>query len=55
MLNAKPGTLNDKNGLIYDISNRKWTSQQYAFKFYDDIDMDAVKDIIEQTYSLKKK
>lgn len=55
VLNAKLGTINDKNGLIYDISNRKWSSEQYAFKFYDDTDMDAVKDIIEQTYLLKKK
>ena len=55
VLNAKLGTINDKNGLIYDISNRKWTSEQYAFKFYDDTDMDAVKDIVEQTYQLKKK
>ena len=44
-----------KNGLVYDISNRKWSSEQYAFKFYSDTDMDAVKDIIEQTYLLKKK
>ena len=55
VLNAKLGTINDKNGLIYDISNRKWTSEQYAFKFYDDTDMDAVTDIVEQTYQLKKK
>ena len=55
VLNAKQGAINDKNGLIYDISNRKWSSEQYAFKFYDDTDMDAVKDIIEQTYLLKKK
>ena len=48
VLNAKLGTINDKHGLIYDISNRKWTSEQYAFKYYDDTDMDAVKDIIEQ-------
>lgn len=40
VLNAKLGTINDKNGLIYDISNRKWSSEQYAFKFYDDTDMD---------------
>lgn len=55
VLNAKLGTIDDKNGLIYDISNRKWSSEQYAFKFYDDTDMDAVKDIVEQTYLLKKK
>lgn len=55
VLNAKLGTINDNNGLLYDISNRKWSSEQYAFKFYDDTDMDAVKNIVEQTYLLKKK
>lgn len=55
VLNAKIGTITDNNGLIYDITNRKWSAAQYAFKFYDDTDMDAVKDIIEQTYLLKKK
>lgn len=55
VLNAKLGTIDDKNGLIYDISNRKWTSEQYAFKFFADTDMDVVKDILNQTNSLKKK
>ena len=55
VLNAKLGTINDKHGLIYDISNRKWSSEQYAFKLQDDTDMDAVKDIVEQTYLLKIK
>ena len=54
VLNAKLGTIKDKNGLIYDISNRKWSSEQYAFKFNHDTDVDAVKDIVEQTYLLKK-
>ncbi len=55
VLNAKLGTINDKYGLIYDISNRKWSSEQYAFKFYDDTDMDVVKDLVKQTYLLKMK
>lgn len=55
VLGAKLGTLNDENGLIYDISNRKWTAAQYAFKFYEDTDMDTVKDLLLQTYQLKKK
>lgn len=55
VLNAKLGTIDDKNDLIYDISNRKWSSEQYAFKFNEDTDMKAVKDIVEQTYLLKKK
>lgn len=55
VLNAKLGTITDTHDLIYDISNRKWTSEQYAFKFNEDTDTEAVKDIFEQTYSLKKK
>lgn len=55
VLNAKLGSIEDKYGLIYDISNRKWTSEQYAFKFYSDTDMKAVEDITKQTYELKKK
>lgn len=54
VLNAKIGTITDKNSMIYDITNRKWSAAQYAFKFYDDTDMDAVKDIVKQTYQLKK-
>ena len=55
VLGAKLGTLKDENGLIYDISNRKWTAAQYALKFYEDTDMDAVRDLLLQTYNLKKK
>ncbi len=54
ILNAKLGQLNDNHGLIYDISNRKWSAAQYAFKFYPDTDIKAVKDIIEQTIKLIK-
>lgn len=55
VLNAKIGSITDNNGLIYDITNRKWTAAQYAFRFYADTDVDAVKDLLEQTYNLKKK
>lgn len=34
VLNAKLGQINDSHNIIYDISNRKWSSEQYAFKFY---------------------
>lgn len=54
VLNAKLGQINDKYDLIYDISNRQWSAEQYAFKFYNDTDVNAVKDILEQTISLKK-
>ena len=53
VLNAKLGQLNDENDLIYDISNRKWTAEQYAFKFSKNTDITAVKNILRQTISLK--
>jgi len=53
VLNAKLGQLKDKNDMIYDISNRKWSSVQYAFKLYSDSDDEAVKDILTQTIKLK--
>ncbi|MBP5351091.1 MAG: GIY-YIG nuclease family protein [Fibrobacterales bacterium] len=54
VLNAKLGQIKDDNGLIYDISNRKWTAEQYALKFFADTDIDAVRDVIRQTIHLKK-
>ncbi len=51
VLNAKLGTIKDSHEMIYDISNRKWSSVQYAFKLYSDTDMEAVKDLITQTYN----
>ncbi len=39
---------------VYDISNRKWSAAQYAFRFYDDTDEVAAKKLIEQTIHLKK-
>ena len=54
VLNAKLGQIKDDNGLIYDISNRKWTAEQYALKFFADTDINAVRDVIRQTINLKK-
>ena len=54
-LNAKLGTLSDDKDLIYDISNRQWSSEQYAFKYYVDSDDEDIKDIIRQTIQLKRK
>ena len=54
-LNAKLGTISDDNDLIYDISNRQWTSEQYAFKYYENSDDEKVKNIIKQTIQLKRK
>lgn len=54
VLNAKLGQINDNHGMIYDITNRKWSAAQYAFKFYDDTDVALTKDLIAQTLKLKK-
>ena len=54
VLNAKIGQITDDSGIMYDISNRKWSAAQYAFRFYDDTDVDATRKLIEQTINLKK-
>lgn len=54
VLNAKLGQIKDDDGLAYDISNRKWSAAQYAFRFYDDTDESLAKNLIEQTIRLKK-
>ena len=54
VLNAKLGQVTDDSGIMYDISNRKWSAAQYAFRFYDDTDLDAARKMIEQTINLKK-
>ncbi len=54
VLNAKLGQIRDDDGLLYDISNRKWSAAQYAFRFYDDTDEVAARKLIEQTIHLKK-
>jgi hypothetical protein len=51
---AKLGQLNDDNGFIYDISNRKWSSEQYALKFFEDTDTEAARGLIKQVLDLKK-
>jgi|GEM_PF-2588835 len=53
VLAAKRNTINDPDDLTYDISNRKWSASQYAIRVYDDTDLDAVKDLIEQTAKQK--
>ena len=44
----------DDNDLIYDISNQGWASAQWAFRFYEDTDINVVTDLIQQAYNLKK-
>lgn len=53
-LNAKLGTIKDDNGIIYDISNRKWTATQYAFKYNEYVDDEKARGIIIQTLELKR-
>ncbi len=52
VLNAKLGSIKDDTGTIYDISNRKWTAAQYAFRFDSSTDIEIVKKLIEDTYKL---
>lgn len=54
VLNAKTGQIKDTSDTVYDISNRKWTAAQYAFRLYDNMDEALVKDIIRQAIALKK-
>lgn len=54
VLHAKIGTIVDESNLIYDISNRLWSSAQYALRFDETIDIDCVKNLIQQTYNLVK-
>lgn len=54
VFSAKLGQLNDTNGLLIDITNRKWSSEHYALKYYNNTDIEAVRDLIRQTLSLKK-
>lgn len=54
VFSAKIGQLNDTNGLLIDITNRKWSSEHYALKYYSNTDNDAVSDLIHQTLGLKK-
>ena len=55
VLNAKLGQIKDESELIYDISNRQWSAEQYAFKFFPDTDINAVKNVLKQTIELKNK
>lgn len=52
VFHAKLGTLVDNENLIYDISNRLWSSAQYALRFDETINTDYIKNLINQTYNL---
>ncbi len=53
VLNAKIGQLTDSDGLLTDITNRKWSASQYAIKYFDDTNIEAVEKLIKQTINLK--
>lgn len=53
VLNAKLGQIKDDDGLLYDISNRRWSAAHYAFRFYSDTDERAAENLIKQTIQLK--
>ncbi len=54
VLPVKYGQIKFDTDIVYDILNRKWTSEQYAFKFYEDTDSDTVRDIVKKVVDLKK-
>ncbi len=55
VLNAKTGQLKDDAELLYDITSRKWSAAHYAFRYYEDTDIEATKDLVTQTINLKNK
>ncbi len=54
ILNAKIGQINDPYGLLYDITNRKWSAAQYAFKFSSETNLEIVRDYINQMIDIAK-
>lgn len=55
VLSAKIGQIKDNNDLLYDITNRKWISEQYAMRFSNETDDEMIKDIVWQIIGLKKR
>lgn len=54
VLNAKIGQISNDYEIVYDISNRLWSAAQYAFKFYEETDVNVVENLILDTYNLAK-
>ena len=50
VLKLKLGQLVDPYGIAYDISNRKWSAAQYAFKITANSNLDDIMDLIKQSY-----
>ena len=55
VLSARIGQITDQNELIYDITNRKWISEQYAMRYTSDTNENFVREIVQQVIALKKK
>ena len=53
VLALKQGELKDPENLTYDISNRLWSSEQYALKYDKSVDIIYVLDLIRQVYVKK--
>lgn len=49
----KQGELIDSQNLTYDITNRQWSSEQYAMRVDKNVDISYVLELIRQTYSKK--
>jgi len=54
VLAAKRGEIVDSYGITYDISNRKWSSEQYALMLKPDSNFDDIMDLIRRTYRANK-
>ncbi|SCW68999.1 Predicted transport protein [Ruminococcaceae bacterium YRB3002] len=53
ILCGKSGQIDDKYGMVYDISNRKWGSSRYAFRFGRDTDIDAATELVRRAIPTK--
>lgn len=53
VLTVRTGQLKNDYGLVYDITNRKWSSCHYAFRFTSNTDTSVAKEIIKQNIELK--
>lgn len=53
VLSVKRGEITDPYGMTYDISNRQWSSDQYAFLINSETNLDDAMDLIRRTYKAK--
>lgn len=55
VLVAKRGDIVDPYGITYDISNRLWSSEQYAFKLQPTSSLDDAMDLIRRAYKANRR